>query len=297
MSATSLDISIRNIAVATDFGPWSEQAARHALIVARQFGAAVHFLHAVRRSEYALVPDLMVELDELSKRDSENFISRLAALKDLDGIDIHSWNLDGEIPDVLDPVISGEKIDLLVLATRGRTGISKFLFGSIAEEICRGALCPVLTVGPACRRPNKELNVSRVLFATDLSKNAYAAIPYVLTAARTWNAEIDLLQFDSHERSDLLSSIEEFGRAFTDSLAGEPPPSIRYQGASGKLSAAVLDHARQNGDDLVVLGLDRDRSLYGVQSSSDAYEIICDADCPVLNVPPSSFRQPDSTSR
>lgn len=289
-SATSLDISIRNIAVATDFGPWSDQAARHALIVARQFGATVHFLHAIRRSEFALVPDLMIELDQLTKRDCDEFTSRLAALRDLDGVDTRCWNLDGEVSDVLEPVIREQNIDLLVLGTRGRTGISKFLFGSMAEEICQSTSCPVLTVGPRCRRPSREMNVRRVLCVTDLSEKSHAAIPYVLTAARTWNAEIDLLQFDSHDRSDLLGSIEEFGWAFKSGLLGEQPPSIRYHGASGKLSAAALDHASRNGDDLIVLGLSRDRSVYGGQSSSDAYEIICDAGCPVLNVPPVSFR-------
>ena len=290
MSAIALEISIRNIAVATDFGPWSDQAARHALLVARQFGAAVHFLHAVRRSEFALLPDLMIELDELTKRDCEDFISRLAALKDLDGVDTRCWNLDGEVSEVLEPVIREQNIDLLVLGTRGRTGISKFLFGSMAEEICQSTSCPVLTVGPLCRRPSREVNVRRVLCVTDLSERSHAAVPYVLTAARTWNAEIDLLQFDSHERSDLLGSIEDFGRAFKSGLPGEQLPSIRYHGATGKLSTAVLDHARRNGDDLIVLGLARDRSVYGGQSSSDAYEIICDARCPVLNVPHAPLR-------
>lgn len=280
----SHQVPIRNIAVATDFGPWSDQAARHALIVARQFGAVVHFLHVVRRSEFALVPDLMIELSELTQRDCDDFISRLRDLKDLDGLDTCCWNLDGEISDALEPVISGKKIDLLVLGTRGRTGVSKFLFGSMAEQICRSISCPVLTVGPLCRRPSKALIVSRMLCVTDLSERSRAAIPYVLTAARAWNAEIDLLQFDPHERSGLLASIEDFGGAFKSDGKGEQAISIRNQAAGGKLSASVLDIATRNRDDLIVLGLARDRSLYGSESSSDAYEIICAATCPVLSV-------------
>ena len=50
-------VVIRNIAIATDFSPWSDRATQHALVVARWYGAALHFLHAVRRSEFSFVPD------------------------------------------------------------------------------------------------------------------------------------------------------------------------------------------------------------------------------------------------
>ncbi|MGA8087479.1 MAG: universal stress protein [Terracidiphilus sp.] len=283
------EVAIRNIAVATDFGPWSYQAARHALVVARQFGAVVHFLHAVRRSEFAMVPDLMIELDELTKHDCDDFMERLGAVRDLDDIESRCWNMDGEIPDVFGSLVSQLKVDLLVLGTRGRTGISKFLFGSVAEEICRNVSCPVLTLGPLSRRPSRELSVKRILFVTDLSKESQAVIPYVSMAARTWGAAIDLLQFDSLDRPDLLLSAEEFSSALSPGPTGKQPSSIRYQGAAGKLSATVLDVAKRNRNDLIVLGLEHDHSLYGSGSGSDAYEIICQASCPVLSVC-SSFR-------
>ena len=45
--------------------------------------------------------------------------------------------------------IRKEQIDLLVLGTRGRTGLTKLVLGSVAEELFRRAPCPVLTVGPS----------------------------------------------------------------------------------------------------------------------------------------------------
>ena len=278
------DVAIRNIAVATDFGPWSYQAARHALLVARQFGAVVHFLHAVRRSQFALVPDLMIELDELTKHDCEDFVAQLRAVRDLDGIELRCWNVDGEISEVFEPLISQQEIDLLVLGTRGRTGFSKFFFGSVSEEICRNVSCPVLTLGPWCRRPSRELTVKRILLVTDLSEDSQVVIPYVSTAARAWGAEIDLLHFDSHDRPDLLLSAEEFGHALIFDVTGKQLASIRYHAAAGKVSPAVLEVAKRNRDDLIVLGLEHDHSLYGNASSSDAYEIVCEASCPVLSV-------------
>ncbi len=280
----SSDVLVRNIAIATDFSTWSDRATRHALFVARQFGAVVHFLHAVRRSEFALVPDMMVELDALAQRDCDDLIARLRAVHELESTGIHCWNIDGEISEVFGDFIQDHRIDLLVLGTRGRSGISRFLSGSIAQEISRYVSCPILTVGPGCRGASRQLLLNRVLFATDLSKASRAAIPYVLTAARTWNAEIDVLHVCSSGNSNCRYLMEEFGRAIEDIAKPVGCPSIHDHLIPGKPSRAVLDFARQNREDLIVLGLDRNRSLYGGPSVSHAYEIVCKATCPVLSV-------------
>ncbi len=47
-------LAIRNIAVATDFSPWSDRAMQHALVIARWYGAVLHIVHTIRRSEFSL---------------------------------------------------------------------------------------------------------------------------------------------------------------------------------------------------------------------------------------------------
>ncbi len=49
-------LAIRNIAIATDFAPWSDRAMQHALVIARWYRAAPHIVHTVRRSEFSFVP-------------------------------------------------------------------------------------------------------------------------------------------------------------------------------------------------------------------------------------------------
>ena len=142
---------------------------------------------------------------------------------------------------------------------------------------------------PAAR--GRQLPLKRVLFATDLSKESRAAIPYVLAAARTWNAEIDVLHVCSSENSDCRRLMEEFGRAIEDTAKPEGCSSIHYHLIPGKPSRAVLDFARQNREDLIVLGLDHHRSLYGGPSLSHAYEIVCEATCPVLSVCSTAHRR------
>src|SRR5271166_4980334 len=111
----------------------------------------------------------MVGLDELAERDFEALIGRLNAAHSLAGIEHHNWNIDGEISGVIEDFVRDRGIDLMILGTRGRTGISKFLLGSIAQEIFHYVSCPVLTVGPWSRDSDRKLQLKKVLFATDLS--------------------------------------------------------------------------------------------------------------------------------
>jgi universal stress protein A len=47
------------------------------------------------------------------------------------------------------------RIDLIVLATHGRTGVKRLLIGNVAEKVVRYAPCPVLTLKPRVARPKK----------------------------------------------------------------------------------------------------------------------------------------------
>ncbi len=275
---------IRNIAVATDFGPWSERALQHALVLARHFSAVLHILHVVRRTEFSFVPDLMVDLDEVADRDSDELISRLSVAHSLDDIDYRRCNIDGEISGVLDGFVSDHGIDLLILGTRGRTGVSKFLMGSIAQEIFHCISCPVLTVGPWSLDASRQIQLKKVLFATDLSPESEVVLPYVLLPATMWGAEIDVLHVCSSANCKCQHRMNELRRRLQAVAMGEAPLDVRYHSLSGAPASTVLDFALQQKEDLIVLGLENHRSLYAGPSVSHAYEIVRQARCPVLSV-------------
>ena len=286
-------LAIRNIAIATDFSPWSDRAMQHALLIARSYRAILHILHTVRRSEFSFVPDLMVNLDELAARDCEGLMGRLRAAHNLDGIAYRLWRLYGEVS-VFGEFVLDQKIDLLVLGTRGRSGISKIVLGSVAEQIFHSVTCPVLTVGPWSRGAADPLALKNVLFATDLSAQSTSALPYVLAAAKSWRAGIDVLHVCSSDRADSEIRMAGYCRRLEGLTAAEPSLSMRYHLVNGHPAPAVLDFACQNKEELIVLGLDSQRSLYKSSPLSHAYEIVRHARCPVLSVrsaPDISVRQ------
>ena len=286
-------VAIQNIAIATDFSPWSDGAMQHALVIARWYGATLHILHTVRRSEFSFVPDLMVQLDELAERDCDDLMGRLHAAHKLDAIARRLWNLDGEVS-TLGDFVRDQNIDLLVLGTRGRSGISKLFLGSVAGEIFHCVSCPVLTIGPWSRGAASRLALKNVLLATDLSPQSTAALPYVLAAAKPWRAAVDVLHVCSPDRSDCDCRMQAYRRKLDALTTREPWLSIRYHVTPGEPSSEVLDFASQNKEDLIVLGLDNHCSLYEGPPLSHAYEIVRQARCPVLSVrstPASLIRQ------
>jgi nucleotide-binding universal stress UspA family protein len=254
------------------------------MAVARQFGAVLHFLHTVRPSEFPFVPDMKPQLDELADRDCKDLISHLNAVHKLDDIEHHCWTVEGEVSEVFGSFVRDHKIDLLVLGTRGRNGISKFLLGSIAQQIFHCVLCPVLTVGPWSPGASARLQLKKLLFATDLSAKSAAAIPYVLTAANTWHAEVDVVHVCSSADSNCRQQMENFSHRMDALGNGGTDFPIRYQVLPGKPAPTVLNFARHNREDLIVLGLESRRALYNGPSWSHAYEIVRQAQCPVLSV-------------
>ena len=277
-------VILRNVAIATDFSSWSERAMQHAMAVARQFGAVLHFLHIARPSEFPFAPDIVPQLDELADRDCKALVGRLDAAHKLDDVEHHCWTAAGEVFEVFGSFVRDHNIDLLVLGTRGRKGISKLLLGSIAQQIFHCVYCPVLTVGPWSPGASARLQLKKLLFATDLSAESAAAIPYVLTAANTWHAEVDVVHVCSSGDSNCRQRMDDFSHKMDALRIGETNFPIRYHVLPGRPASTVLNFAGRNRENLIVLGLESRRALYTGPSLSHAYSIVRQAQCPVLSV-------------
>lgn len=281
-------VAIRNVAVATDFSDCSERAVLHAVGIARKFGATLHLLNLVQPSKFAAVPDMLPEIDKAAGRDCDDLIDRLSGTHLLEGIQAHRWVEQGEIFEVAGEFVKEHHIDLLVVGTHGRGGLSRLIFGSISQEILEHVSCPVVTVGPCSGCPDAQLRLKKILFSTDLSSESLAALPWVLTAVREWKTELDVLHVCSAKEANcpgLLPQRMEELRSRIDSLQqGYENLPIRYHQIAGKPAHSIVEFANNNGIDLVVLGIKAPQGLYSGSRWSQAYEILRESRCPVLSV-------------
>jgi nucleotide-binding universal stress UspA family protein len=132
---------------------------------------------------------------------------------------------DGDVWLSVQTAIDEKKIDLIVLGTRGRTGLSTLVLGSVAEEILRGAPCAVLTVGPhAPSAPARGGEFSEILYATDFSREALAAAPYAVSIAQEFQANLALLHAIPESEVSDLATRAEVESAYEDRLRQIVPP-------------------------------------------------------------------------
>lgn len=132
-------LAVRQILFATDFSESSDAAARVARDYARHFGALLHLVHvAWPGADRSMPPSLSALANELRG----DVPVRTAVESGSPAIQIVRY-------------AARHGIDLIVLGTHGRTGVSRSLLGSVAERVVRTAPCPVLTVSrePRAARP------------------------------------------------------------------------------------------------------------------------------------------------
>jgi nucleotide-binding universal stress UspA family protein len=145
----------KNILVPSDLSEAAEHAFDYACELAKTLGAKVHLLNVIGVPVLG-VPELGVAItssviDSLVA-ENQSALDKLAA-KRAGRCEIGEVLLrTGDARDVINQTAKELDIDLIVMGTHGRRGVSRALLGSVAETVVRSAPCPVLTV----RRPPHE---------------------------------------------------------------------------------------------------------------------------------------------
>ena len=148
-------LTLKKILCPVDFSDLSLNALRFAVDLADKFQSELHLLHVFEGYDaISLNPELaMSPMPEWLPKLRQLCHEKLAALPSADLAarcpSIVRADREGPaIHEILD-YAAHQKIDLIVLATHGRTGLKHLLMGSVAENVVRSAQCPVLTI----RRP------------------------------------------------------------------------------------------------------------------------------------------------
>ncbi|WP_049985429.1 universal stress protein [Halobellus rufus] len=135
-----------SILVPTDGSPASEGAVGHAIELAKQYGSTLHALYVVDTGAYSAMEvgsDIVVEA---LREEGEQAVARVAEEAEAAGVDVETAVETGIAHRSITEYVDDEGIDLVVMGTHGRTGVGRFLLGSVAEKVVRTADAPVMTV-------------------------------------------------------------------------------------------------------------------------------------------------------
>ncbi|MCC6549880.1 MAG: universal stress protein [Ignavibacteriaceae bacterium] len=146
-------VTISNVLLSTDFSDFSLSAADYAITVAKLNDATLHLLHVVEKTPPILaIRSLDLSEDKILKgilsEAQENLEKVVKKLETESGLKVVASVVRGiDYQEIVD-YAAGNKVDMIVIATHGRTGLLHTLIGSVAEKVIRYSKVPVLVVTP-----------------------------------------------------------------------------------------------------------------------------------------------------
>lgn len=140
----------KKILIPLDGSLLAEQALEPALVLAEKFSSKVHFVQVI--TNY-LVPSYGIDYQvgetfrDVAVRTAEKYLVTVEDRISLEfDSDIESHVLEGLVAESILDYAADKEIDVIVMATHGRSGIGRWVFGSVAERVLRGSNCPVLMI-------------------------------------------------------------------------------------------------------------------------------------------------------
>ena len=279
-----------NILFATDFSAAASHAVPFVKKIARHFQSDLVALHVKPPVVNPMTQPTTWQADIVAARvfDKKH---RDELLDTFAGINTEVLIEEGDIQSCLQSAIEKHNTDLVVIATRGRTGVAKVLLGSVAEEIFRSVPCPVLTVG--LHSDPAKANIREILFATDFASESQSAAAYAVSLAQEYQARLTLLHVVPERKPGELVSwfdVQESSKQLLRKLVpaeAEAWCKPEYLVERGDPAERILDLANLRAVDLIVLGAQPEKGIPGAATHlpiATAHKVVAHANCPVLTV-------------
>ncbi len=297
------------ILLPTDFSPYAQNAAKYALAIARKYRCIVDILYVdenFSRSDASLKKqDLSDQADTHVLTQLEDKLNELVGDFKSYGLEVRSTILQGKAWTRIIEQAEKKRCGLTVIASHGRTGLDRFVFGSVAERVVRHSSVPVLTVKypeKECLDSTLELAIRHVLVPTDFSRQAENALAYAVSLCREFSAKLSLVhvvelpmvmpEFMPDASSALGADMTEYARQLLerakDSVVGVPIETHLRTGVAYREICALVE---ESDVDLIVIPKHSGGSLIHVLFGSVAEKVVRRAPCPVITLPVAETEQ------
>jgi nucleotide-binding universal stress UspA family protein len=293
MATTQLnttDVGIRNVLITTDFSRQSSDIISAGLDLSRVYGARAYIMNVLSRDEFTLAGfEAYAAAREAARRDLldlERELTGKYSSEEPGGYEV--LMAEGDVAESILECACKRHIDLIVMGTHGRSGLSKMLLGSVAERIFRHSAIPVLTLGPYVHH-KPAFGAKHILAPVDFTPASRESAKYACRLARQHNSELVLLHVVEHPDNQAVADIECLKRSVEQSLAELvqreiEPDKVKTIARIGRVVPTVLSVAAECKADLMVLGVHTYPGLINRFRWQVAYDLVRQAACPVVTV-------------
>lgn len=254
-------LKVQEILIPLDGSTEAESVLPYLRDLAPKFGSRVHILGVGIGRKTRRVNRLI-----------EDYINRTANKLHSDNIKAEPVIRYGVAADKILDFTAEKEIDLIIMATHGRSGITRWWMGSVAEKVISEATAPVLLVRskrPSTTRATDKLNFThKILAPLDGSDIGEAALPYAETIATNSRASVSLLQVISPPgtvEANLLGGPdwrkfvkamhdagENYLKSVAEGLSGRGV-KVTYEVATGDPADKIVEYAEDKGINLIAM--------------------------------------------
>jgi nucleotide-binding universal stress UspA family protein len=298
-------IRFEHILCPTDFSETSRLALDQAIAVARWFDAELTAVHVSPVVPLAapepLVTVAMASSSPATWRQMQSDLEEFLEPARRAGLRTRAVLLEGESVNQILDLAWATSTDLIVMGTLGRSGLERWLLGSVAESVLRRARCPVMTVSHAGAHAESvaENAMRRILCPVDLCAASHETLQFGLSLAQERNAVLTVLHVVEAPDQDLGVNahfdVPEY-RAWMVTDAKErlrrAVPAVARNWCDvtelvtvGEPSREILRVAKEQGCDAIVMGARGPNPIDALFFGSTARRVVRDAACPVLTLP------------
>ena len=274
------------VLIPTDGSDTAAAAVDRGLSLAAAYGASVTFLFVADVYAMSTVPESR-EAREHGREVVDALVERAAD----EGVEAEGTVRTGFPHEEVLEAASDIGADLVVMSSHGRSGVERFLSGSVTERVVRLSEVPVLTVHAG----GTDAAYDRVLVPTDGSDTAARATEVGVGVAREFGAAVDVLSvvetvgvgFDVRSEQHREERQGAARRIVDDAVERARAAGVEAEGsvAFGTPHREILAFAEEAGTDLVVMGTHGRTGLDRYLLGSVAERTLRLAHVPVLTVP------------
>lgn len=294
-----------NILVGLDGSPLAESVLPYITSVAQALGAGITLMTVTHLPEEVVDAKRRADLEQLLEKAeliTSDYLKKIEKRFEGTGVPVSSVVGVGDAANEIARYGCEHDVSLVALATHGRSGIQRWVYGSVAEEVLHRSCAPVLLIRPGDDAVPVATSVSQIVAPLDGSPLAEAALPQAVQLARAYNVPLVLLRavepvyvFGEPAGGiavgfyDILDTLKQDAESYLRVKADE----LRSQGVPvttavpvGVPAAQIAQHAQVHPGTLLVMATHGRTGLLSAVLGSVARRVVQQAGAPVLLIRP-----------
>lgn len=171
--------------------------------------------------------------------------------------------------------IADIKADLVIMGSKGTSGLEELLIGSNTEKVVRHAQCPVITV----KQPADADNIKKIIFASDFSEDSKTVIQHIRVLQELLGAELSLVKINTPSFFETSRDSRQKMETFIANHGLSNTQAVIYNSTSEE--EGIIEYAEEINADMIALATHGRTGFMHLLSGSIAEDVVNHAKRPV----------------